>query len=150
MQSSSYSFHILILSTDFQKKKTPQISNFMNIRPVGPDLCHTDRRTDITKLIVAFAMLRTRLKMYKMNSRMGKQPHNKHVRVAVITVLQKHSKLTRLKLPSCSCRTPSVKRSRFREGICHSSLLVISLLTWDHKAHYRLFLCIRARHSSLP
>ena len=34
--------------------KNPQISNFMNIRPVGAELFHEDGRTDITKLIVAF------------------------------------------------------------------------------------------------
>jgi hypothetical protein len=32
-------------STHFQKK-TPQISNFINIRPVGADLFHADRRTE--------------------------------------------------------------------------------------------------------
>jgi hypothetical protein len=28
----------------------------MNIRPVGPELLHADRRTEMTKLIVAFAI----------------------------------------------------------------------------------------------
>jgi len=31
-----------------------QISNFMKIRPVGAELLHADRRTDMTKLTVAF------------------------------------------------------------------------------------------------
>jgi hypothetical protein len=35
----------LIFSTDFQKK-TPQISNFVKIRPVGAELSHADGRTD--------------------------------------------------------------------------------------------------------
>ena len=33
--------------------KNIQISNFMKIRPVGAELLHVDRRTDMTKLIVA-------------------------------------------------------------------------------------------------
>ena len=39
--------------------------NFMKIRPVGPEIFYAygwkDRRTDMTKLIVAFALLRRRL-----------------------------------------------------------------------------------------
>jgi len=31
-----------------------QISNYMKIRPVGAELFHADRRTDIMKLIIAF------------------------------------------------------------------------------------------------
>ena len=42
-------------------------SNFIKIRPVGAELFHADRRTDERtgkiQLIVAFAILRTRLKM---------------------------------------------------------------------------------------
>ena len=34
----------------------------MKIRPVGAELLRADRRTDMTKLIVAFAILQTRLK----------------------------------------------------------------------------------------
>jgi hypothetical protein len=34
--------------------KNSQIPNFMKIRPVGAELFHADRRTDMTKLIVAF------------------------------------------------------------------------------------------------
>jgi hypothetical protein len=34
--------------------KNPQISNFMEIRPVGAELFHADGWTDMTKLIVAF------------------------------------------------------------------------------------------------
>jgi hypothetical protein len=34
--------------------KSTQISNFMKIRPVGVELFHADRRTDMTKVIVAF------------------------------------------------------------------------------------------------
>jgi hypothetical protein len=34
----------LIFSDIFSKN--PQISNFINIRPVGNDLCHVNRRTD--------------------------------------------------------------------------------------------------------
>jgi len=45
-----------IFSIDFSK--TPQISNFMKIRPVGAELFHaggrTDSRADMTKLIVTF------------------------------------------------------------------------------------------------
>jgi hypothetical protein len=41
-----------IFSTDFRKKL--QISNFMKIRPVGAELFHADRRTDMMKLIVTF------------------------------------------------------------------------------------------------
>ena len=31
-----------------------EISNFMKIRPVGAEIFHAERRTDMTKLIVAF------------------------------------------------------------------------------------------------
>ena len=31
-----------------------QISSFIKIRPVGAELFHADRQTDMTKLIVAF------------------------------------------------------------------------------------------------
>jgi len=34
--------------------KNNQISNFMKIRAVGGELFHADRRTDMTKLLVAF------------------------------------------------------------------------------------------------
>ena len=34
--------------------KNDQISNFTKIRPLGGELFHVDRRTDITKLIIAF------------------------------------------------------------------------------------------------
>ena len=34
--------------------RNAQISNFMKIRPVGAELFHADRRTDVTKIIVAF------------------------------------------------------------------------------------------------
>jgi hypothetical protein len=40
------------------------MSNFMKIRPVGAELFHTDRRTDMTKRIAAFySFFRTRLDM---------------------------------------------------------------------------------------
>jgi hypothetical protein len=42
---------IWIFWTDFRKILK---SNFMKIRPVGAELLHADRRTDMTKLIVAF------------------------------------------------------------------------------------------------
>jgi hypothetical protein len=41
--------------TDFQLNI--QISNLMKIRPVGAEKFHAERRTDMTKLIVAFAVL---------------------------------------------------------------------------------------------
>jgi len=34
--------------------KNSQISNVTKIRPVGTELFHVDRQTDMTKLIVAF------------------------------------------------------------------------------------------------
>ena len=43
----------LIFSTDFRGKKK-QISNFVTIRLMVAELVHSDRRTDMTKLIVAF------------------------------------------------------------------------------------------------
>jgi hypothetical protein len=39
----------------------------MKIRRVGGEFFHTDGRTDMTKLIVAFAILRTRLKLSLFN-----------------------------------------------------------------------------------
>jgi hypothetical protein len=44
--------------------KHNQISNFMNIRPVGAELFRAHRRAGMTKLMVAFRVLRTRLKIY--------------------------------------------------------------------------------------
>jgi hypothetical protein len=44
--------------------RNTEISNFMKIRPVEAKLFRADRRTDMTKLIIAFAILRTRLKVF--------------------------------------------------------------------------------------
>jgi len=41
----------LIFSTDYWKM--PKYQMFMKIHPMGAELFHADRRTDITKLIVA-------------------------------------------------------------------------------------------------
>jgi hypothetical protein len=41
-----------IFSTDF--RKILKISTFMKIRPVGTELYHVDRRTDMTELRIAF------------------------------------------------------------------------------------------------
>jgi hypothetical protein len=61
-----YSCHILMkLEFSQQSFKNNLISNFTKIRPVGAELFHADRRTDMTKLRVAFAILRTRLKTGK-------------------------------------------------------------------------------------
>jgi len=45
-------------------QKNNQISNFMKIHPVwgGAELFHWNRRTDMTKIIVAYRNLRTRPK----------------------------------------------------------------------------------------
>jgi hypothetical protein len=44
------------MELDFRDRfsKNAQISNLRNIRPVGAELFHSDRRTDMAKLIVAF------------------------------------------------------------------------------------------------
>jgi len=47
-----------IFSTSFRK-----IQNFMKILPVGAELSHADGQTDMTGVTVAFAILRTRLKI---------------------------------------------------------------------------------------
>jgi hypothetical protein len=44
--------------------KNTNISNFMKIRPLGAELFHGIGRTDMTKLLFPFAILRTRLKMF--------------------------------------------------------------------------------------
>ena len=44
----------LKLSREIFDKKDPHILNFIKIRPVGAELLHADRQTDVTKLIVAF------------------------------------------------------------------------------------------------
>jgi hypothetical protein len=49
MQSIRYSFPVLM-----KLKFSWQISYFMKIRPVGAELFHEVRRTDMAKLIVAF------------------------------------------------------------------------------------------------
>ena len=54
-------------------KKSTQISNFMKIRLVGVELFHADRREDMTKLIVAFRNLRTRLKTKVINKKKEKK-----------------------------------------------------------------------------
>jgi len=51
MQSTRYSCQI---EYSRQFTKNTQISNFMNIRPVGAEMFDADGRTDVTKLIVAF------------------------------------------------------------------------------------------------
>ena len=43
--------------------KNPEISNFMKPRPVGAELLHADRRTDMAKLTVAFRNLANASKM---------------------------------------------------------------------------------------
>ena len=43
-----------IFSTDFFFFLNPEMWNVIKIRPVGPDVFHPDRGTDVTKLIVAF------------------------------------------------------------------------------------------------
>jgi len=43
--------------------KNIQILNFMKIRPLGAELFHAERQTDKTKLLVFFAILRTRIKI---------------------------------------------------------------------------------------
>jgi hypothetical protein len=48
-----------IFSTDFRKVlKYTEIPNFINVGLLGAELFVADRRTDMTKLIVAFAILR--------------------------------------------------------------------------------------------
>jgi len=48
MQSTRYSCQSLIKLKFFRQifKKNPQNINFMEIRPVGAELSHADRRTD--------------------------------------------------------------------------------------------------------
>jgi hypothetical protein len=44
-----------IFLTDIRKKKKKtKIQIFITIRPVGGELYHTDRHTDMTKIVVAF------------------------------------------------------------------------------------------------
>ena len=63
-----YSCHILMKLEFFWQvffSQNTQISNFMKIRPVGAEVftCGRTVKTDMTKLIVALAYLRRRLKM---------------------------------------------------------------------------------------
>jgi len=53
IQSTRYSCHILINPHIFRQKK-PQTSNFIKIRPVGTELFHADKHTDIPQPIFAF------------------------------------------------------------------------------------------------
>ena len=54
-QSTRYSCRILItLEYPAQIFEKTQILILIKIRPLGAELFHADRRTDITKLIVAF------------------------------------------------------------------------------------------------
>jgi len=52
---------IEFFSTVFFSKNT-QTPNFVKIRPLGAEWFHADRRTDITKLIVAFRNFANALK----------------------------------------------------------------------------------------
>jgi hypothetical protein len=52
--------------------KNTQISNFMNIHPVGAKLFHVDRWTDMMKLIAAFHNFVKRPKKWSKIYRMGK------------------------------------------------------------------------------
>ena len=42
--------------------------NFITIRPVGAEMFHADDRTDMTKLIVVFAILRKRQKKIEVHT----------------------------------------------------------------------------------
>jgi len=57
------------------KKKT-QLLNFTKIRPVGAELFHADGQTDMTKLRVFSANLRTRPKTKCMGKNIDLQPTN--------------------------------------------------------------------------
>jgi len=43
--------------------KNTEMSNFLNVRPVGAELFYAHRQTDMTKLFVFFAILPTRIKI---------------------------------------------------------------------------------------
>ena len=64
-KSTRYSCPILMRLVELpqQISKNSQASNFMKICPVGAELVHAHRQTDKTKIIVAFSILLTRLKM---------------------------------------------------------------------------------------
>ena len=64
MKSTLYPNPILI-KLEFPDRFWTQIHilNFMKILPLGAELFHVDGRTDITRLTVFFAILRTRIKM---------------------------------------------------------------------------------------
>jgi hypothetical protein len=47
----------------FSKNTQILVSNFMKIRPVEAELFHADRRTDTTKLIIAYSNFANALKM---------------------------------------------------------------------------------------
>ena len=68
MQINRYSRPILMNFSFLDRfSKSTRIRNFTKIRHLGTELFHADRQThrraDMTKVIVAFAILRTRLKM---------------------------------------------------------------------------------------
>jgi hypothetical protein len=44
------------------EKKTVKMSNFIKVLPVGTELFHADRRTDMTKLTLAFGTFATAIK----------------------------------------------------------------------------------------
>ena len=64
MYSTRYSCHILmkLLTSQRFSKENTRMSNFMKIRPVGTELFHTDRRTDMVKLIIFFSQFCKRAK----------------------------------------------------------------------------------------
>jgi hypothetical protein len=66
MKSIHYSCTIIgILEFSGQFSKNTPISDFMKICPVGKELFHVDRRTDMTKMLVAFCNFATCLQTYK-------------------------------------------------------------------------------------
>jgi hypothetical protein len=61
-----YSYHLLMeIEFSQQSFENNLTSNFTKIHPVGAEFFRADRRTDMTKLIVAVAILRMPLKTGK-------------------------------------------------------------------------------------
>ena len=60
----------ILMKHEFSRQIFEKHTNFMQARPVGAEFFHVDRRTDMTKVIVAFRSFETAPKKRASNTRL--------------------------------------------------------------------------------